>query len=90
MKDQIYIIMNRKGAVAMRKTKPQLNSGEVAIKLGLKITDDFFDRFIPEAQFDIPESLVITPDVEVDVETPETEGEEKEVPPPQEFPTDKY
>lgn len=57
----------------MTKKKPRLDSGEVAIKLILRVDDDLFKTFMPEVTVDIEESQVITPTVEVldNFETPE-------------------
>lgn len=67
MTTEVYIIMTKAGAVDMRKQMPKLNSGQVAVKVNLEVSDLFFDRFIPEVNVSIPDRNVIQPDIEVTV-----------------------
>lgn len=68
MRDTIYLILERDGAVAIRKNVPNLNSGQVAVRLKLEISDKFFNRFVPQVNLSIPDSMVIQPEVRVEVE----------------------
>jgi hypothetical protein len=68
MKDTVYITMNRSGAVSMRKSKPKLNSGQVAVRINLAVPDTFFDRFIPEVNIEVPNTALIHPRIEAEVE----------------------
>lgn len=68
MKDVAYLIITKSGVQALRKTRPQLNSGEVAVRLRLTVPDEFFERIIPDAEIIIPEEAVLTPPIEVGIE----------------------
>ena len=71
MKDNVYLIMDKNGARQMRKTKPKLSSGEVAVQLEIEISDEFFERFIPVANLEIPDDAVIKPEISVSVNRPD-------------------
>lgn len=42
MKETIYLLANRNGVQAMRKTLPDTRRGEVVVKLNLSLPDDAF------------------------------------------------
>lgn len=65
MRDSAYLIINQDKIVAMRKQKPQLSSGQVAVQVHVNLPDAYFKRFIPEATLEIPEAAVLRPPVEV-------------------------
>lgn len=67
MTTAVYIIMTKSGVVDMRKQIPKLNSGQVAVKINLEVSDLFFDRFVPEVNVSIPDHNVIQPDIEVTI-----------------------
>lgn len=68
MKDTAYLIITKAGVSNLRKTRPKLNSGEVAVRLRLTVPDEFFERIIPDAELIIPEEAVLTPPIEVGIE----------------------
>lgn len=68
MKDVVYLILNRRGAAALRKCVPSLASGEIAIRLAISVPNAAFDKFIPRVAIDVPETAVIHPDLEITVE----------------------
>lgn len=79
MKTYVYLVMSRAGVVSMRKSKPYLTSGQIAIKLDVEVSDKFFERFVPSATLKVADHQVIQPDIEVKVNDPImdklTEGE---------------
>lgn len=73
MQDTVYLIVNENGAKAMRKTRPDLAGGEVAVRLRLEVPDEFFHRAIPEARIVFPEDMVVTPPISIEIEGREPE-----------------
>lgn len=67
MIDSAYVIFNKRGVVGLRKTKPALRSGEVAVKMEFSISEKFFDRTIPEAKINIPDDYIQKPTVDVEL-----------------------
>ena len=67
MKDTFYLIINERGAKKIRSTRPQLSSDEVAIKINIALSDNFFERFVPETTITIPDDKVIQPEIKVDI-----------------------
>lgn len=55
--------------VAMRKNKPSLESGQIAVKVNLKIPMAIFDQFIPvlEAEISAPDAILPTIEIEPEV-----------------------
>lgn len=77
MKDTIYLVVKSRGVDRMLKTRlPSLRGGELAIKLTVTVDDANFRSPLATASLDVPDSFVIEPDIEVDLEQPETEEEE--------------
>jgi len=66
MKDEAYITLNKSGIAGIRKGKPSLRSGQVAVKIRISVSDKFFDRTIPQVDIDIPDSYIQTPSIEVE------------------------
>lgn len=56
---------------AMRKNKPALESGQIAVKVNLKIPMAIFDQFIPVLEAEISEPDVIAPTIEIEPEVVE-------------------
>lgn len=67
MRDTIYLILEKTGAVGIRKGRPNLNAGQVAVRLQITISDGFFDRFIPDVSIDIPDGAVLKPQVAIEL-----------------------
>lgn len=67
MKDTIYLVVERNGVKELRKNVPNLNSGQVTIRLKVEISDKFFARFIPDVLLAIPDGAVIEPEVHVEL-----------------------
>lgn len=65
MKDVIYIVFNKYGVRGIRKTLPQLRSGEFATKLVLKVDDKFFKQIVPEATMELDDKFLIEPKIEL-------------------------
>lgn len=65
MKTSAYIIVTKGGALTLRKVKPTLHSGQVAVKINIEMSDKFFERFIPEATLNIQDHNVLTPDIKI-------------------------
>lgn len=59
MKDSIYLVLNNWGVVRYRKSPPSLAIGEVAIKLNLTISDNWFKKVIPEGEVSVPDKAII-------------------------------
>lgn len=70
MKDTAYLILNKNGVVALRKTHPNLSGGEAAVRLQVEIPDAVFRKFVPEATLSIGEEHVIHPEIAVAVLPP--------------------
>lgn len=60
MKDSIYLTCNRNGVTGYRKSKPSLNSGEVAIRIDILVPNSYFDRFVPTATITLPDPPPLT------------------------------
>lgn len=82
MKDSAYLIFDQKGLRRMVKgrrvpsygprTRPALAAGEYAVLVTVVVPDAVFKPLpTPEATITVPESAVLSPVVEVVVETPE-------------------
>lgn len=52
--------------VALRKEKPRLESGQVAVRVQLRIPMSLFDTYIPIVEAELGEASLILPDLEVD------------------------
>lgn len=75
MKDSIYIICDRNGVKDLRKSKPTLTSGQVAVRINVEIPVGYFDRFIPVATVKLPEPPPLTEiSIEYDPEVVEPEA----------------
>lgn len=70
MKSFTYLILSKTGIVGVRKNKPYLTSGQVAIKLNVEVSDKFFERFVPSVILKIPDHKVIEPNIKVEVNDP--------------------
>lgn len=55
MNIECYLVINRSGSLRIVKSRPSLNSSEIAVKLNLTIPRSFFERLIPVADLVIPE-----------------------------------
>ena len=76
MKDTCYLIMDANGVSDIRKTHPNLKSGQVAVKLKINVSDKFFERTFPVAELTIPDSYVLEPSIGVELEElPEDDDE---------------
>ncbi len=66
MKDSIFMVINRHGVVRYRKSPPDLHIGEIAIKLNIEISNDWFKKIIPEGTVSIPDKAVIGDGLEIE------------------------
>lgn len=73
-----YLVLERsaqywKGAriVEMRAKKPALKSGQIAVKVNLKIPTALFDQFIPVIEAEISEPDILVPTIEIESEVTE-------------------
>jgi hypothetical protein len=74
MKDTCHLVLSVDGIKRMTKGAGSLQRGEVSVKIAVSIADICFGTPTVSASIDIPESAVIHPRVDVQVEfpTPET------------------
>lgn len=73
-----YLVIEKAGwkwdpprITAMRKEKPALKSGQIAVKVSLKIPMAIFDQFIPVLEAEISEPDVIAPTIQIEPEVSE-------------------
>jgi hypothetical protein len=71
----IYLVLERSKwrydpprVVSMRKEKPRLESGQVAVKVQLRIPMDLFNTYIPVVEAELAEGDFILPELEVGFE----------------------
>ena len=57
--------------IGCRKTKPDLTKNQVAVKVNVTLPDKTFEEFIPEASITLPDEMMLRPNVEVEVESPD-------------------
>lgn len=68
MKADCYLVLTKtKGVTDMKKNKPRLYAGQIAVKLNLDLSDHFFDQYIPEITLTVPDSYIQRPSVEVEL-----------------------
>ena len=67
MKKESYLIINRNGIVGHRKTKPQLNWNEIAVKIKLDIPDEIFIRPHLEATIKVDKDKITTEQIYPDI-----------------------
>ena len=72
----VYLVLERATwkwdapkVVSMRKEKPQLKSGQIAVKVSLGIDMDMFNTFIPEVITELKPTQIIPPVVVLEEET---------------------
>lgn len=70
MRNTFFIVFGKRGLLKAMKRKPNLNNGQVAVKVTVNISDRFFDRIIPSAEMNIPDSHVIEPQIDILVNNP--------------------
>ncbi len=67
--DSVYLVCTRDRygfrITEMRKNKPAMKSGQVAVKVKLRIPKQTFDEFIPEVLAEIGTADIIPPEVKV-------------------------
>lgn len=66
MKDTVYLIFNKEGISAMRKSLPHLKAGEYATRLDVKVDDKYFKRIIPIASMELDDKFLIEPKIELE------------------------
>lgn len=79
MKDSIYLIFDKFGVNAMRKTLPELKAGQYATRLDVLVDDKYFKRIVPVAKMELDDKFLIEPKMVLEpMEKPEDmpEGEE--------------
>ena len=70
MKDSAYLIIEKGGIQMLRKNRPDLHAGQVAVKIQVDVSDAYFDRHIPQAHLTLAEEDILTPTIDVAVESP--------------------
>jgi hypothetical protein len=68
MKDTCYLVLNSAGVQTLRKTRPNLSAGQVAVRLVVEVDDSYFRRAIPTAELVIPDNFLIEPEITVELE----------------------
>lgn len=58
MKLRIYLLIDRHGAVEVRKRLPELHLRQVAIQLLIDIDDKWFNRPVPTVDLTIPDDHI--------------------------------
>lgn len=61
MRDDCYLVFDRSGALAMRKTRPNLRAGEHAVKVTVDVPDRVFKADLLEAFVSVSEPTIIHP-----------------------------
>lgn len=74
MNDQIYLVITRTAITVMRRTRPNLYPGEIAIRLTINVPDSAFDSVIP-AEITLEEDHIIKPTITIEIKPEEKEDE---------------
>lgn len=69
MTDDVYLVFNMKGVVAMTKRRPKLAPHEYAVAVQVNVPDEFFADAIPRAVLDLPADAAIRPPITVAAES---------------------
>ena len=67
MVDSKFLILDRKGMVALRANRPRLEPGQLAVLLVIEVPDSAFEESFPTVNVSIEERHLIQPDVVADV-----------------------
>ena len=67
MVDSKFLILDRKGMVALRANRPKLEPGQLAVLLVIEVPDSAFEESFPTVNVSIEERHLIQPDVVADV-----------------------
>ena len=67
MNIQAYLVISNTGTLRIVKTRPYLNSNEIALTLKLDIPQVFFARLMPTAEIVVPREAIVSIDPEVAV-----------------------
>lgn len=67
MVDSKFLILDRKGMVALRSNRPKLDPGQLAVLLVIEVPDSAFEESFPTVNVLIEERHLIQPDVVADV-----------------------
>ncbi len=70
MRDSAFLIIEKGGIQMLRKNRPDLHAGQVAVKVHVDVADEYFDRYIPQAHLTLAEEDILTPTIDVTVESP--------------------
>jgi hypothetical protein len=73
MTDSAFLVVNQSGIARLRKTKPDLKSGERGVRIQVSMPDRYFDQPFPEAKIEMDEDDLIEPSASVQVETKKEE-----------------
>ena len=73
MVDSKFLILDRKGMVALRANRPKLEPGQLAVLLVIEVPDSAFEESFPTVNVSIEEKHLIQPDVVAEV-LPAEEG----------------
>ena len=68
MKDHAFLILNRRGIVGLRKTEPDLEAGQRALKVTLNVKEEYFKQSIPEAVAEIGPEHIRHPQIDFTLE----------------------
>jgi hypothetical protein len=56
MRDDCYLVLKRNGIIKMNKTQPSLESGEVSLKVNVKLPNSIFGKPRFEASIELTEA----------------------------------
>lgn len=73
MKTTFYLVVSRLGNVIARKNRPNLQVGQLPVKVTLTIPDALFDGIVPTISINLPGQISI-PEILVEAEDVTTDG----------------
>lgn len=68
MQDSAFLVLSKSGILKLRKSKPDLSSGERGVRIKVSMPDAYFDQPFPEVNVEFDENDVIEPSVDVRVQ----------------------
>jgi hypothetical protein len=66
MKDDVYLIITKRGVKKLTKRMPTLGAHEYACKLTVSIPDSYFNRPMTKVLLTLDEQQIIEPDVQIE------------------------
>lgn len=65
MKSTVYLVMDATGVRFLRKTRPKLAAGQVAVRLVIEVDDAYFHHTIPTVELSVPTGQLIEPEISI-------------------------